>query len=139
MIKHSEKENLKILAIETSCDETAAAVILVGDNPKILSNIVSSQVNLHALTGGVVPEVASRAHVEAIIPVISEALLRAKHGSEKLNKIDYAEAIDYLHKNITHIGYTAGPGLIGSLLVGYNAAKTLAYTFDLPIIPINHI
>lgn len=156
MIKHSDRQKTKILAIETSCDETAAAVILVGDNPKILSNIVSSQVNLHALTGGVVPEVASRAHVEAIIPVIAEALVSAKYSkhekqnsnksakNEFVSEFDtlisdlYSEAQNEL-KNISYIGYTAGPGLIGSLLVGYNAAKTLAYTFGLPIIPINHI
>ena len=128
------KKEIKILAIETSCDETAAAVISGGiskfqetnskfEIPKILSSVVSSQIDLHAKTGGVVPEVASRAHMEAIIPVVEEALSVAK------NKID----------DITHVAVTAGPGLIGSLLVGFNTAKALAYSLDLPLIPINHI
>lgn len=117
------KQNIKILAIETSCDETAAAVIGVENNqPVILSNIVSSQIDLHAKTGGVVPEVASRAHMESIIPVITEAL----EGVGQLSQI-------------THIAVTAGPGLIGSLLVGFNTAKAMAYALDLPIIPISHI
>lgn len=136
------KKEIKILAIETSCDETAAAVICGANEnsnieirnskqiqnsklkyPKVLSNVVSSQIDLHAKTGGVVPEVASRAHMEAIIPVVEEALSVAK------NKID----------DITHVAVTAGPGLIGSLLVGFNTAKALAYSLDLPLIPINHI
>ncbi len=131
-----ESKNIKILAIESSCDETAAAVIGVENGqPKILSNIVSSQVDLHALTGGVVPEVASRAHVEAIVPVITEALL----GDQKSEKLDFQEAIKILQDEIDYIAVTSGPGLIGSLLVGFNAAKTLAYALDKPIIPINHI
>jgi N6-L-threonylcarbamoyladenine synthase len=136
------KKEIKILAIETSCDETAAAVICGANEnsnieirnskqiqnsklkyPKVLSNVVSSQIDLHAKTGGVVPEVASRAHMEAIIPVVEEALSVAK------NKID----------DITHVAVTAGPGLIGSLLVGFNTAKALAYSLHLPLIPINHI
>lgn len=137
-------KNIKILAIETSCDETAAAVIgttdcrqpttgkekLLGGHrssvalrPVILSSVVSSQIDLHAKTGGVVPEVASRAHMEVILPIITEALVIA--GISK--------------NDITHIAVTSGPGLIGSLLVGFNAAKSLAYALDKPIIPINHI
>ena len=120
-------KNINILAIETSCDETSASIIEVEYSkseirtPKISSNIVSSQIDLHAKTGGVVPEVASRAHLESILPVIKEALRQ-----EKL-------------EDITHIAVTAGPGLIGSLLVGFNTAKALAYSLNLPIIPINHI
>ncbi len=157
-------KQFRILAIESSCDETAAAVIL-GDGknpPSIVSSIVSSQIDLHAKTGGVVPEVASRAHVEAIIPVVTEALLKAKNGSHPLvsNKKknivrverelnnngtmkqwnnDYQEAVDYLKSKIDYLAVTTGPGLIGSLLVGFNAAKTLAYALDKPILPINHI
>ncbi|MFA7244293.1 MAG: tRNA (adenosine(37)-N6)-threonylcarbamoyltransferase complex transferase subunit TsaD [Patescibacteria group bacterium] len=133
------KKNLKILAIETSCDETAAAVISENRNkPEILSNIVSSQIDLHAKTGGVVPEVASRAHMEAILPVVSEALVQAKlKNPEKLRTTDYNLQTGL--SDITHIAVTAGPGLIGSLLVGFNTAKSLAYSLDLPIIPINHI
>lgn len=152
------KSNIKILAIESSCDETAASVIGVENGqPKILSNIVSSQVNLHALTGGVVPEVASRAHVEAIVPVISEALLvsviptkvEESSNSQKIspcaslsrddNLVDFQKATKILQKEIDYIAVTSGPGLIGSLLVGFNAAKTLAYALDKPIVPINHI
>lgn len=125
---------IKILAIETSCDETAAAVILEKNGkPEILSNIISSQADLHTKTGGVVPEVASRAHAEAIVPVVTEALLINS------GKLEYQKAIKVLQNDITHIAVTNGPGLIGSLLIGFNAAKTIAYALDKPIIPINHI
>ena len=155
-----EKQNIKILAIETSCDETAAAVIGTEElnngrakelNPVILSNVVSSQIDLHAKTGGVVPEVASRAHMEAIISVISEALMLANHKSQITNhkqisnsKSQKLEAESYKLKanalsEITHIAVTAGPGLIGSLLVGFNTAKSIAYSLNLPIVPVNHI
>jgi N6-L-threonylcarbamoyladenine synthase len=128
---------VKILAIESSCDETAAAVICVENGrPVVLSNVISSQVDLHAKTGGVVPEVASRAHVEAILPVIAEALTFSESGPAEGNQYEKAQAE---LKSITHIAMTAGPGLIGSLLVGFNAAKTLSYALDLPIIPVNHI
>jgi len=176
-----KKENIKILAIETSCDETAAAVISVchpeqsegsifrdspakpqndKTRPVILSSVVSSQIDLHAKTGGVVPEVASRAHMESILPVIQEALARASSigchsrengnlllvdprlrgddGSGKLKTKNYQLTTGEL-SSITHIAVTAGPGLIGSLLVGFNTAKAMAYALDLPIIPINHI
>ncbi|MFA5926731.1 MAG: tRNA (adenosine(37)-N6)-threonylcarbamoyltransferase complex transferase subunit TsaD [Patescibacteria group bacterium] len=126
-----------ILGIESSCDETAAAVV-TGDGvnpPVILSNIVSSQVDLHAKTGGIVPEVASRAHMEAIVPVVAEALLQAGFSDHP----DIQGAINSLHHKISHIAVTSGPGLIGSLLVGFNAAKSLAYACDLPIVPIHHI
>lgn len=111
----------RILAIETSCDETAAAVI--EDGRHILSNIVASQVKLHAEYGGVFPEMASRAHVEAILPVIERALEDA-HVS--FNDLDA-------------IAVTYGPGLAGSLIVGVNAAKGLALGRDLPLIGINHL
>jgi len=127
-MKMKKKKSFKVLAIETSCDETAAAVVesRVSNKEsgiKILSNVVSSQINLHRLTGGVVPEVAARAHVEKIIPVISKALLEARIQPEKIDII----------------AVTTGPGLIGSLLVGVNAAKTLAFVWNKPIIGIDHI
>lgn len=139
-----DKNNKIILAIETSCDETSVAIILSGEKPKILSNIVSSQIDLHAQTGGIVPEVASRAHMESIVPVVAEALLVAFTNlisikNKKIGQKEHAEAIRLLHNEVDCIAYTAGPGLIGSLLVGYNAAKTMAYSLNLPIIPINHI
>ncbi|HCY07117.1 MAG TPA: tRNA (adenosine(37)-N6)-threonylcarbamoyltransferase complex transferase subunit TsaD [Erysipelotrichaceae bacterium] len=110
-----------ILAIETSCDETACAI--VKDNNQILSNIVSSQINVHELYGGVVPEVASRIHIENISLVIEEALKEAKI------------TID----DIDAIAVTQGPGLIGSLHVGIQAAKTIAWLYNKPIIPLHHI
>lgn len=110
-----------ILAIETSCDETSAAVVVNGR--KILSNIISSQVNLHKKYGGVVPEIASRKHVELVIPVIDQALEKA---SVKMNEVDA-------------IGVTCGPGLAGALLVGLSAAKGLAFAMSKPLIGVNHI
>lgn len=111
----------RILAIETSCDETAAAVI--EDGQRILSNIVASQVELHAEYGGVFPEMASRAHVEAIVPVIEQSMQDAHLGFGDLDAV----AVTY------------GPGLAGSLMVGVNAAKGLAIGRGLPLIGINHL
>ncbi|MBE6122759.1 MAG: tRNA (adenosine(37)-N6)-threonylcarbamoyltransferase complex transferase subunit TsaD [Solobacterium sp.] len=111
----------KILAIETSCDETACAV--VEDGYQILSNVVSSQINVHTLYGGVVPEVASRIHVENISAVIQEAVVSAGVSMD----------------DIDAIAYTQGPGLIGSLHVGVQAAKTLAWQFHKPLVPVHHL
>ncbi len=110
-----------ILALETSCDETAAAVV-TGDG-RILANIVASQAELHARFGGVVPEVASRRHLELVVPVLREALGQA--GT------DLAEA--------DGVAVTQGPGLVGALLVGLSAAKALAWANRLPLIPVNHL
>ncbi|NLX10477.1 MAG: tRNA (adenosine(37)-N6)-threonylcarbamoyltransferase complex transferase subunit TsaD [Chloroflexi bacterium] len=110
-----------ILGIETSCDETAAAV--VEDGERIFSNVVASQINLHAQYGGVFPEVASRAHIEAISHIVQEALDEAR---VELDDIDA-------------IAVTRGPGLAGSLLVGMNYAKGLALGRDLPIVGVNHL
>jgi len=112
---------MKICAIETSCDETAVAIIENGRT--VLSNIISSQINIHAAFGGVIPEVASRIHIENISIVLAEALKTAKLTMEEID----AFAI------------TQGPGLIGSLHVGLIAAKTLAWYYDKPLIPIHHI
>ncbi len=112
---------MRILAIETSCDETAAAVI--EDGRRILSNVVASQIDLHARYGGVFPEMASRAHIEAIVPVIREALVKAHVGWRDLHAV----------------AVTRGPGLAGSLLVGVNAAKGIALGRDLPLLGINHL
>ncbi len=111
----------RILAIETSCDETAAAVVEEGR--RILSNVVASQVALHAQYGGIFPEVASRAHIEAIVPVIEQALQAAHVGFDDLDAV----------------AVTCGPGLPGSLLVGVNAAKGLALGRGLPLLGINHL
>lgn len=114
-----------ILGIETSCDETAAAVL--GFSPsgraKVLSNIVSSQIEIHQKYGGVVPEIAAREHVLHIIPVVNEALKKAEVKPAQ----------------ITAIAVTAGPGLVTSLLAGVETAKTLAYVWQKPLIPVNHI
>ncbi|MBN1813507.1 MAG: tRNA (adenosine(37)-N6)-threonylcarbamoyltransferase complex transferase subunit TsaD [Anaerolineae bacterium] len=112
---------IRILAIETSCDETAAAVI--EDGRRILSNVVASQVELHAQYGGVFPEIASRAHIEAIVPVIDQAIKEAHMGYDDLDAV----AVTY------------GPGLAGSLLVGVNAAKGIALGRDLPLVGVNHL
>jgi len=109
------------LGIETSCDETAAAVL--GDTSTIMSSVVSSQIDMHARYGGVVPEIASRAHVELITPVVADALGEA--GVEG--------------KNIDLVAATSGPGLIGALLVGLSAAKALALVWDVPFIGVNHL
>jgi len=109
-----------ILGIETSCDETAAAVVRgVGNKVEVLSGVVASQIEIHKKYGGVVPEVAARAHVLNILPVVNEAL----KGVKKINAI----------------AVTVGPGLVTSLLVGVETAKTLAYAWHVPTVAINHI
>src|ERR1700730_17947877 len=110
-----------ILGIETSCDETAAA--LIDCDGRILSNVIASQADLHAKYGGVVPEVASRRHLELVTPVIREALAGA---ATTLDEVDT-------------IAVTAGPGLIGALLVGVSAAKALAWARGLPLVAVNHL
>ena len=114
-------ENMNILAIESSCDETAAAV--VQDGRKVLSNIISSQIDIHKLYGGVVPEIASRKHIEKVIQVVDEAL---KEASLTMDEID-AVAVTY------------GPGLVGALLVGVSAAKSIAFAHNKPLIGVHHI
>jgi len=120
----SMKKQITILGIESSCDETAAAV-LQSDKAgfKILSSVVSSQVQVHAKYGGVVPEVAARLHIEKILPMIQLAIKQAK---KKMTEIDY-------------IAVTAGPGLMSSLMIGTETAKTLALALNKPLIRINHI
>ena len=115
------KEHVRILAIESSCDETAAAV--VEDGRVILSNAVFTQIDLHALYGGVVPEIASRAHVEKVDRMVDAALAQA---GMTLQDVDA-------------IAVTYGPGLVGALLIGVSCAKALAYAAGKPLIPVNHI
>lgn len=117
----SNPDNIRILAIETSCDETAAAVVVNGRD--VRSNIISSQIALHTLYGGVVPEIASRKHIEKINQVIMEAL---KEADMTLDEIDA-------------IGVTYGPGLVGALLVGVAEAKAISYAKKLPLIGVHHI
>ena len=115
------KEKINILAIETSCDETSVAVVKNGK--EVLSNIVSSQIETHKQFGGVVPEIASRQHIEVVIQIVEEALEEAKTS---LSEIDA-------------LCVTQGPGLIGSLLIGVNVAKALSYALDKPLIAAHHI
>jgi N6-L-threonylcarbamoyladenine synthase len=112
---------MNILAIETSCDETAAAVVYNGIEVK--SNIISSQIELHSTFGGVVPEIASRKHIEKINFVVEEALREAKTTLEEIDVV----------------GVTYGPGLVGTLLVGVSMAKAIAFAKKLPLIGVNHI
>lgn len=114
-------ENCLILAIETSCDETSAAVVKNGN--EILSNVVATQIDIHKRFGGVVPEVASRLHVEQITLVIEEAMKQAQ--------VEYEE--------LAAVAVTEGPGLVGALLIGVNAAKAIAFAHGLPLIGVHHI
>ncbi|MBR6917409.1 MAG: tRNA (adenosine(37)-N6)-threonylcarbamoyltransferase complex transferase subunit TsaD, partial [Clostridia bacterium] len=113
-----------ILAIESSCDDTAAAVVeMTDDKRRILSSCVNSQIQTHALYGGVVPEIASREHIEHISAVVREAVDRSGIALSRLDAI----------------GVTYSPGLIGSLLVGVSFAKSLAFSLGVPLIPVEHI
>jgi N6-L-threonylcarbamoyladenine synthase len=112
---------LKVLGIETSCDETAAAV--VADGRSIMSNVISSQIDVHRKYGGVVPEIASRKHVESILPVVVEAMDRAGVSAD----------------DIGGVAVTSGPGLAGALLVGVSFAKAFAFSRGLPLVGVNHL
>jgi N6-L-threonylcarbamoyladenine synthase len=118
---HPVDESILILGIETSCDETAAALVLGGHD--VVSSVVSTQVDLHADFGGVVPEIASRAHLDVLNPVIARAIVEAG--------VDEAR--------IDAVACTIGPGLIGALLVGVSAAKALALAWEVPFIGVNHM
>lgn len=117
----SQEKDIYILGIESSCDETAAAVVKNGR--EVLSNIISSQIVIHRKFGGVVPEIASRKHIENIMPVIDAALREANVSLEQIDAV----AVTY------------GPGLVGALLVGLSAAKSLAWAADKPLIGVNHL
>lgn len=116
-----EKKDVLILAIESSCDETAAAVVKNGR--EVLSNIIFSQIDLHTVYGGVVPEIASRKHIEKINQVIEEALQKAQVGLQDLDAITV----------------TYGPGLVGALLVGVSAAKAISFATGIPLVGVHHI
>ncbi len=116
-----ENKDIKVLAIETSCDETAAAVVKNGR--EVLSNVIFSQMDLHAVYGGVVPEIASRKHIEKINQVIKESLEKSKCSLD----------------DIDAIGVTYGPGLVGALLVGVAEAKAIAFSKNKPLIGVHHI
>ena len=121
-------ERGRVLGIETSCDETAAAIVERGTS--VLSSVVSSQVDLHARYGGVVPEIASRAHVDLIVPVVAQAFVEAGLSDHPYD--DNGCEVDA-------VAATYGPGLVGALLVGVSAAKALALAWDVPFIAVNHL
>ena len=110
-----------ILGIESSCDETAAAVVRSGE--QLISNVVASQIAAHQPFGGVVPEIASREHLKAIVPVVRQALAEANQS----------------YQSVYAIAVTQGPGLAGALLVGISYAKALAFALDKPLIAVNHL
>jgi N6-L-threonylcarbamoyladenine synthase len=110
-----------VLGIETSCDETAAAV--VRDGREIVSSVIASQIETHKLYGGVVPEIASREHLDKIVPIVTEALARAGVGAQEIDGL----------------AVTVGPGLVGSLLVGVSYAKAMAFALQKPLVGVNHI
>ena len=114
-------ESTLVLGIETSCDETAAALVMGGND--VVSSVVSSQIEIHADFGGVVPEIASRAHLEALNPVIARAIVEAGVDEHRIDAV----------------ACTNGPGLIGALLVGVSAAKALARAWDIPYVGVNHL
>ena len=115
------KKDITILAIESSCDETAASVVVNGR--QVLSNVISSQIDIHTLYGGVVPEIASRKHTERVTQVIRESL---EEAGRKLEEMDA-------------IAVTYGPGLVGPLLIGVSAAKGLSFATGIPLIGVHHI
>ncbi|MFM8267425.1 MAG: tRNA (adenosine(37)-N6)-threonylcarbamoyltransferase complex transferase subunit TsaD [Ilumatobacteraceae bacterium] len=114
-------ERTLVLGIETSCDETAAALVMGGHD--VVSSVVSTQVDLHAQFGGVVPEIASRAHLDLLNPMIARAIVEAGVSDERIDAV----------------ACTVGPGLVGALLVGVSAAKALALAWDVPFIGVNHM
>lgn len=116
-----EPSHQVVLGIETSCDETAAALVMGGHD--VLASVVSSQVDLHAQFGGVVPEIASRAHLDLLNPVIARAVVEAGVAEERIDAV----------------ACTVGPGLVGALLVGVSAAKALALAWDVPFVGVNHM
>lgn len=139
-----QPQNIRVLSIETSCDETAAALVEArktggGFEVEVLSNVVASQIDLHKKWGGVYPELASRAHLEAMIPVLEEAIeplgksqsvnLKVQNDNSKLRNLDPIDAV----------AVTVGPGLIGSLLMGVEMAQILASYFKKPVVPVNHL
>src|SRR3954454_19502171 len=118
---HELSSEFTILAIETSCDETAAAIVRGGQ--EVVANVIASQIDEHRRYGGIVPEVASRQHILAITPVVEEALAQLPGGWEQIHAV----------------AATYGPGLAGALLTGLNTAKTIAWSRDLPFVGVNHI
>ena len=130
---------MRILSFETSCDETSSAVLeKINQEIVVLSNVTASSLSLHAKTGGIIPENAAREQIKTIIPVMEETLLRSENIEAKNDKRTLI-ANKILKEKIDAIAVTHGPGLIGSLLVGVETAKTLSFIFNKPIVPVNHL
>lgn len=139
-VAESSAGHVRVLAIETSCDETAAAV--VDDGRDVVSSVVSSQVDLHSRFGGVVPELASRAHLDLIVPIVAEALDRA--GLDRRGRLSQAGpgadvSAAGSSASVGAVAATVGPGLVGSLLVGVSLAKALAMAWSVPFVGVNHL
>ncbi|HRN96004.1 MAG TPA: tRNA (adenosine(37)-N6)-threonylcarbamoyltransferase complex transferase subunit TsaD [Candidatus Levybacteria bacterium] len=132
---------MRILSIETSCDETSAAVVEKNNTslPIVISSSLASSSDLHALTGGIIPEKAARAQLEYILPIICTALLASQNEKFSDTQSAYQKAMHILSTSIDAIAITHGPGLIGSLLIGIETAKTLSVIYNKPLIPVNHL
>ncbi len=132
---------MRILAIESSCDETSAAIVGKNDQDriKVLSNITATSIEMHVPTGGIIPENAAREQLKYIIPVITESLLKSENVKSKKPQENSKIATEILNKKIDAIAVTSGPGLVGSLLIGVETAKTLSFTFNKPLVPVNHL
>ncbi|MDO8639634.1 MAG: tRNA (adenosine(37)-N6)-threonylcarbamoyltransferase complex transferase subunit TsaD [bacterium] len=131
---------MTILGIETSCDETSASVITANSSDqkvKVLSNVIASSLSLHSKTGGIIPEIAAREQIKYIIPVVKQSLIESNLYPLS-SKINLLSSTVY-RPNIDAIAVTVGPGLIGSLLVGVETAKTLSFAWNKPLIPVNHL
>lgn len=132
---------MRILAIETSCDETSAAVVEKKPDhlPVVISSHIASSSDLHSITGGIIPEQAAREQLQYMIPIILQALLDSQNKKFTDLPSAFQKGKEILTQSIDAIAVTQGPGLIGSLLVGIETAKTFAYTCNKPIIPVNHL
>jgi len=131
---------MRFLAVETSCDETSASIVESFENSvNVLSNTTSSSARLHATTGGIIPEQAAREQIKTIIPVITEALLSSEKISVKDTEDEFKIARKILEEKIDGFAVTIGPGLIGSLLVGVETVKALAFYYKKPLYPTNHL
>jgi len=131
---------MRILSIESSCDETGAAVVeKIDDTVVVLSNTLASSSDMHAATGGIIPENAAREQVKSIIPVIIDALLKYKNIKTVSSNKDFTTASKIIKDEIDSIAVTYGPGLIGSLIIGVETVKTISFALQKPVIPVNHL
>ncbi len=131
---------MRLLAIETSCDETSASVVELAQNSvKVLSNTTSSSARMHAVTGGIIPEQAAREQIKAIIPVVSEAVLKSQNIKAETSQDEFIKTNQIIQNSIDGFAVTVGPGLIGSLLVGVETAKTFSFFYNKPLFPTNHL